>query len=200
MLSPVPSAKSLVNDGVTKFLLLDFDGVFNPEYTKGSFKKAFYSPDNRDRHPNPTYKPKSRPYDPYEAREPKSYLLTWSSDLVRNFSKLASKNDTQVVWVTTWRAHMDDVATRLSFTAKRGMFYLPWGNDGYDHFDKVPAVLDFLSDLSDDTRVVWVDDVSFNPYVNSKVDTLDANVLTVSPNSRYGVSRDEFAKVENFLS
>lgn len=200
MLDPVPSAMSLVNDGVTKFLLLDFDGVFNPYYTNGTFKKAFYSPDNKSRHPNPAYKPKTRFYNPFTRREPSSYVLTWSSDLVANFSKLASKHDTQVVWVTTWRAHMDDVATRLSFTSKRGMFYLPWGNDSYDHFDKVPAVLDFLSDVSSDTRAVWVDDVIFNSHVDSLVDDLDANVLTVSPNSLYGVSRNEFVKVEKFLS
>lgn len=206
------SANDYVADGVKLFLVLDFDGVFNVDVFNATFKKEFYNPTNRENHPNPLY----RKFDENgvllrgKHKEPKSYRFVWSNDLVNDFNTLISRKDVQVLWLTTWHKHMDDVSVRLGFDYGRDPVYLPWGPDGgnyidYDHSEKLPAFLDFFANFDNDSNVgiVWADDdvLSVNRSSRTKVDSKTSslnNLLLVGPTPLYGVSRSEFNDVKNF--
>lgn len=188
---------------VDSFLFLDFDGVFNPFYTGGTFKKEFYNPDNSAHHPNESYDPAVK-YDRYSnGREPKNYYLTWNSELISEINDLANNPNVQVVWLTTWREQMEKVVERLGFTYFHNPVYMPWVNSEDGHFGKVPAFFNFFKDFpkKDLPKVVWVDDVIFDmSSVVKDVDELFGNkAMIVMPDSKYGLSRVEVSYVKEFL-
>jgi hypothetical protein len=79
-----PELDMLKNEGVTKLLFLDFDGVINPD-SMNSLKKTFYNPDRDSRVPNPHYTPEITSHktaytgQTVYTREPKSFLIRWST-------------------------------------------------------------------------------------------------------------------------
>lgn len=222
VLKPAPSLGSLLDTGVTKFLYLDFDGVINSFRRSGTFKKEFFSPDNRRFHPNPTYVENSRP------REPQKYELQWSTEMIDKLSVLLGNEDTQLIWLTTWRQYMASVVKRIGLTSTREQFYLPWGDIHQDdHYKKIGAFMGYTTPSSVNPhsnyshplqalleppvtpitpnlewRAVWVDDVLFPLGGYAKKHNLgfpDKNLLLISPDERYGISREELKTIEGFL-
>jgi hypothetical protein len=209
------AAKDYKEDGVDLFLVLDYDGVLNPSYTSGTYGKAYFMPDNRDRVPNADYKREVRRWgeyhDPYRYREPKSYAIQWSKELVGNFNQLLKDSRILVVWLTTWRAEMETVTYRLNMRAKREMVYLPWGTgpgEKYNQRFKSSALTRFMAGVNADeesapARMIWTDDRLFDPTegIDSDTPTLplgDGNSLLVSPNEMYGISRAEWSLISDF--
>ena len=206
----VGKALDYVNDGVKLFLVIDFDGVINVFYHSGKFKKEFYSPTHNERHPNPHYDPneKHRHGGWYygELKEPKTFKLVWSDELVKDINKLAASPDVQVVYLTTWREHMGDVIDRLGLTSSREPVYLPWGDGLTDHSLKVAAFKEFFAGVnSGDNKagVVWADDVVLNvsndwyeDFTDGILDNSDR--LLVAPFDWYGISRAEMDEMSDF--
>lgn len=210
------SASDYKRDGVDLFLVLDYDGVFNPTYTSGTYGKRYFNPDVSDRVPNPDYKPEVRKWgeyrDPYRYREPKSYALQWSKELVGNFNKLLKDPSTMVVWLTTWREEMGTVTYRMGLKAHREMVYLPWGDKPgakYDQKHKSPALTAFLAGVNADednkpARMIWVDDKVLDPKAEGfgrdtpPLALGDGNSLLIAPNEMYGISREEWTLISDF--
>lgn len=187
--------EKLLRDGVKLFLMYDFDGVFNALYRGGTFKKEYYSPTHIQRHPNPDYKKKGN--------EPKSYELAWSEELVKASNVLTASNDVQVVWLTTWRGNMEEVSERLGFTSARTPLYLAWGEQSHEPPLKVDAFKKFFPDFSkvpSETGVVWVDDTELEDkeLIYQTIVAPSPNLLLVSPESDYGISREEWKNIEDF--
>jgi len=201
-----------MSDGVKLFLFYDFDGVFNAMYRSGTFKKDYYNLTHKENHPNPHYNPKAPKFVngvKVLNKEPKSYPLAWSKDLVEASNDLTNNDSVQVVWLTTWRGHMKDVSDRLGFTYSRNPVYLPWGNNelSSDHFSKIDAFLDYFKGFKNDSvGVAWVDDVVHKnaDLVRREVFDVssftDDNLLLLCPNDWYGLSRDDMNLLNNFSS
>lgn len=209
-------ASDYKRDGVELFLVLDYDGVFNPTYTSGTYGKGYFSPNARDRVPNADYKAEIRRWgtyvDPYRYREPKSYAIQWSKELVGNFNQLLKDHRVQAVWLTTWRGEMGTVTYRMGLKAEREMVYLPWGDKPgtkYDQKHKSPALTGFLAGVNADednepARMIWIDDKVLDPKAEGfgrDVPPLalgDGNSLLIAPNEMYGISREEWALISGF--
>lgn len=209
------SAKDYKEDGVKLFLVLDYDGVLNPSYASGTYGKAYFNPRSNDRVPNPDYKKEIRRWgeyhDPYKYREPKSYPIQWSKELIQNFNNLLKDSSIQVVWLTTWRDSMETIVYRLNMKASREMVYLPWGTgpgQKYNQRFKSSALTEFMAGVnsdedSDSARMIWVDDRLFDPNEGIDSDTPqlavgESNSLLISPNEMYGISRAEWTLISDF--
>lgn len=202
------SAEGFVADGVKKFVVLDFDGVLNTFYRCGTFKKIYYVDQKVENHPNPFYT-NSR-----VNQEPKSYELQWSPRLVKDLNELLDADDVQLLWLTTWREHMQKVVERLHIVSRREQFYIPWDNYYYANlfsgshlspqFGKINGMEDFLgTDLPAGVRVVWADDVLGKYYLNEMVNTLNrAKVVPflVAPEDSFGLTPVVMEDMKNFLS
>lgn len=201
------TANDFVNDGVNLFLVYDFDGVFNSMNRSGTFKKTFYNPSHRQKHPNPHYDKLQEKFAASHRKTPKSYELSWSDELINDSNKISNRDDVQVLWLTTWRQHMKDVSDRLGFSYARNPLYVEWGVDEYspNHFVKIDGFLDFFKDFNNDSvGVVWADDVvhksaDFVYKDVKKVSGLtDKNLLLLCPDEWYGISRSEWDSVKTF--
>lgn len=168
------------------FVVLDFDGVVNPEYF-GTPPKTFYRTDHQVYYPNPHWEPPG-PWG--RSKAPKSFELRWSSELLGDVSELVG-NKGLLVWLTTWRSWMGGVMDTMGLTVPA--VYLPWGGESYDHELKVPALRSVVSSLSPEKKVFWLDD-RLEPA------GLPANVLFLKPDSRHGVSRAQMAEGKAFLN
>lgn len=211
-------ASDYVADGVKLFLVYDFDGVFNVMSHGGTFKKSFYNPDRNERHPNPHYDEKApRRRTSFslwdnggiaEPREPKTYEISWSTELIKDSNEISNRDDVQVIWLTTWRKHMDAVVDRLNFQSSREMLYLPWG-DGHsaeNHFLKVDAFQSFFRYVNDGSNspasAIWVDDVVLDVSDEVSKSFLKGNFedkgFTVCPDYNYGISREQMMNMKKF--
>lgn len=201
------TAEDYVKDGVKLFLVYDFDGVFNAMYRNGTFKKTFYNPSHRQRHPNPHYDKLQEKFAASHRKTPKSYELSWSEELINDSNKLSNRDDVQVLWLTTWRHHMKDVSDRLGFEYARSPLSFVWGVDEYssDHFAKIDAFEAFFKNFNNDSvGVVWADDVVHKSadFVYKDVEKVsgltDENLLLLCPDGQYGISRSEWDSVKTF--
>lgn len=204
------TADDFVKDGVKLFLVYDFDGVFNVMRRNGTFKKTFYNPTHKEHHPNPHYDDFRKKFlngDRRYTKEPKSYELMWSEELVNDSNKLSARDDVQVLWLTTWRHHMKDVSDRLGFTYARSPLSFVWGVDDLDsdHFAKIDAFEAFFKDFHNDSvGVVWADDVVHKSadFVYKDVEKVsgltDENLLLLCPDDWYGISRSGWDSVKTF--
>lgn len=203
-LTPLPPVESLLQKEITRFLVLDYDGVLNAS-ARGTFKKQYFNPTYHERHPNPYYVKKARYWEDYE---PKTYELAWSAELVSAVNDMASSADTLVVWLTTWREHMGAVMQRMGLCFHNEAYYLPWGEDNRDwhHAKKRTAFHDAfygVSDLYPTAKAIWVDDEAFDAISVQTDDCLKntfirENVLLVKPDCRYGISRAELDTMKHF--
>lgn len=195
-LSDLPSS-------VDKFLVMDFDGVFNVDRPTGTFPKQFYNAKRKGLVANPDY-------DKFQfksLRLPKNYEMNFSEELVNDFNVLANDSETVVVWLTTWRGDMDSVVPVLGFESYNEMSFLKWGesDSSVSHFHKVEAMVEFMEMLKSsgsNYRVVWADDVVLaddfkHPLLSNVVS--DENVLTFAPNPKYGLSKDDLSNIREFL-
>jgi hypothetical protein len=206
----LPSALELVDDGVSTFLLWDFDGVLNPFHITGTYPKAFYNPRKRFRAANPHYDPK-RSWG--RNKEPKSYPVIYSEELMQDVSELHSDPTVQPLLVTTWRSSAIALLEEMGVASERSLFALPWGDDDQDYkqFKKVAAVRNYFAPLVGHPQVaslklVWVDDEVLNPEAYRVLSPLegtpfdDSNSLLVCPEGKWGLSRADMAQMRAFVS
>jgi len=207
------SATAYLNAGVKTFLFVDFDGVFNSFYHSGTFPKEYYPADKRERHPNPHYdKDVEAHYHKMHKtyREPKTYELQWSTEFVKEFNQLTSKSTVQIIWLTTWREHMDDVCSRLEIKSFNEMSFLPWGDEFHyhDHSCKFLSLKNYLKDTNmGNSQIIWIDDSAIPERIlllesekTASFPTVKkSNFLCIAPHENYGVSRYNWTIVLDFL-
>lgn len=184
-----------------RYLVMDFDGVFNTDMPTGTFPSSFYNATKKTYYPNEKYdKRKSR----FE-RGPKNFRIDFSPELVSDFNSLSTRSGTLVVWLTTWREQMEDLFLPMGFSSHPPMTYLKWedGGEMEIHYLKLEPMNDLLSTLKGtDRKIVWADDYAFNnqssqPHMGSLTEyPLLKNFI---PNPKYGLSRDELKGMRDFL-
>ena len=204
MLEQVPSLDSLVYSGVSKVLVLDFDGVVNPFDLVGPGKK-YYSTNHLVYAPNPYFTEGSED-------EPVDYPIRWSDNLVSEINSLVQKEDAALVWLTTWKQYAGTLSKMVGIEPSGQQFYLNFGDDGENHpaqSDKKPAMENWLADSavlqSESTsdhvaKIVWVDDtVLCGSYAGQVKDMFDNHLLTVAPRSMKGISTHQMSQMKKFL-
>lgn len=205
MLEQVPSLDSLVDSGVSKVIVLDFDGVVNPFDLVGSGKKCY--PTNHLVYvPNPYFTEGSED-------EPADYPIRWSDILVSEINSLVQEEDTALVWLTTWKQYAGKLSKMVGIDPSGQQFYLNFGDDGENHpaqSSKKPAMENWLagstalqseSAADYDVKIVWVDDtVLCGSYAGQVKDMFDNHLLTVAPKSMKGISIHQMSQMKKFLS
>lgn len=205
MLEQVPSLDSLVNSGVSKVLVLDFDGVVNPFDLVGSGKK--YCPTNHLVYvPNPYFTEISED-------EPVDYPIRWSDSLVSEINSLVQNEDTVLVWLTTWKKYAGTLSKMVGIKSSSQQFYLNFGDSGENHpsqSSKKPAMENWFADSAvlqsdsvadHDVKVVWVDDtVLCGSYAGHVKDMFDGHLLAIAPKSMKGISTHQMSQMKKFLS
>lgn len=84
-LPPAPPLDSLIENGITKIIVLDFDGVLNP-LSAGTLDKKHFPTDHAAVVRNPHHA-----NNPTE--EPPSYIVKWSTKLVGELNGILSDSD-----------------------------------------------------------------------------------------------------------
>lgn len=205
MLEQVPSLDWLVDSGVSKVVVLDFDGVVNPFALVGPGKK-YYPTNHLVYVPNPYFTEGSED-------EPVDYPIRWSDSLVSEINSLVQDEGTVLVWLTTWKQYVGTLSKMVGIESSGQQFYLNFGDDGENHpsqSDKKPAMENWLagstalqsdSAADHDVKVVWVDDtVLCGSYAGQVKDKFDNNLLTVAPKSMKGISIHQMSQMKKFLS
>lgn len=205
MLEQVPSLNWLVDSGVSKVVVLDFDGVVNPFALVGPGKK-YYPTNHLVYVPNPYFTEGSED-------EPVDYPIRWSDNLVSEINTLVQEKDTALVWLTTWKQYAGTLSNMVGIEPSGQQFYLNFGDDGKNHpsqSDKKPAMENWLVGSTDlqsesasdyDVKVVWVDDtVLCGSYAGQVKDKFDNHLLTVAPKSMKGISTHQMSQMKKFLS
>ena len=205
VLEQAPSLDSLVDSGVSKIVVLDFDGVVNPFSLVGPGKK-YYPTNHLVYVPNPYF---TEGVDD----EPVDYPIRWSDSLVSEINSLVQKEDAALVWLTTWKQYAGTLSKMVGIEPSGQQFYLNFGGDSENHpaqSDKKPAMENWLArsavlqsdSVADyDVKVVWVDDtVLCGSYAGHVKDMFDGHLLTVAPKSMKGVSTHQISQMKKFLS
>jgi hypothetical protein len=207
------SAKEFVKDGVELFVVFDFDGVFNPFTWDRKYGKLYFTPDcHLPEYPNPDWEASSR-YGS-GSKEPKSYRVQWSSELILNLNKLLSDKRIQIIILSTWRQHMAGLVDRLHIRSKRTIYYLPWGGSGEhrdDQFYKAIALRNFMDGVNESSNgsitnagLLWVDDHVLSDARLGYRDGMPSpefdenNSLLIAPNEWYGINRMEWDRILEF--
>lgn len=206
MLDQAPSLGSLVDSGVSKVLVLDFDGVVNPFALVGPGKK-YYPTNHLVYVPNPYFTENSED-------EPADYPIRWSDNLISEINSLVQDEGTALVWLTTWKQYAGTLSKMVGIESSGQQFYLNFGVDGENHpaqSDKKPAMENWLAGITalqsdsagkhDDVKVVWVDDtVLCGSYAGHIKDMFDNHLLTIAPKSIKGISTRQMSQMKKFLS
>ncbi len=188
-LPPAPPLDSLIESGITKIIVLDFDGVLNP-LSAGALGKKYFPTDRMAAVGNPhdTNNPSG---------EPPSYTVKWATKLGGELGEILSGNDAVVVWLTTWKQHAGTLAAMMGLAPNTAQFFLDFGAPGVAHppqGDKKPALENWLDASSllagkspqpgADVKIAWVDDeVLQGVYAGEVKHKYDGCLLTIAPNS-----------------
>lgn len=190
--------------GVTRFLLLDFDGVVNQ--TPLDFVDSSVFEANADLFlPDGSFSARPSPLGP-GAYPPPEYPVTFSTELIAQLNNLLSRDDMQLVWVSTWGDSLRGVSKTLGIQAARKPIVLNYPRKMADYdslWGKPTGVAGFTRGIAPDVKVAWADDVVV-PYVlrtNSvpvrSVD--DEFTLFLSPNPDFGLSRSDVQLLKEFF-
>lgn len=200
-----PPLDSLIENGITKIIVLDFDGVLNP-LSSGTLGKKYFPTDHTAvvENPHQTNNP---------SVEPPAYAVKWSTGLVRELGGILSGSDAVVVWLTTWKQHAGTLAAMMGLSPSTPQFFLDFGAPGVTHppqRDKKPALenwLDASSLLASKSfqpgagvKIVWVyDDVLQGVYAGVVKHKYDGCLLTIAPNSMKGLSVYQMGMLGRFM-
>jgi hypothetical protein len=193
-LPPAPPLDDLIGNGVSKVMVLDFDGVLNP-LSAGTLGKKHFPTDHAAIVGNPHHA--NNP-----SGEPPSYMVKWSTGLVGELNGILSDSDAVMVWLTTWKQHAGTLAAMMGLSPSTPQFFLDFGAPGVAHppqRDKKPALENWLdassllagklSQPGAGVKIAWVDDeVLQGVYAGVVKHKYDGCLLTIAPNSMKGLS------------
>lgn len=204
-LPPAPPLDSLIENGITKIIVLDFDGVLNP-LSSGTLGKKYFPTDHTAvvENPHQTNNP---------SVEPPAYAVKWSTKLVGELNGILSDSDTVVVWLTTWKQHAGTLAAMMGLAPNAAQFFLDFGALGVAHppqGDKKPALENWLDtgnllagkspQLGAVVKLVWVDDdVLQGSYAGVVKYKYGDCLLTIAPNSMKGLSVYQMGILGRFM-
>lgn len=204
-LPPAPPLDSLIESGITKIIVLDFDGVLNP-LSSGTLGKKYFPTDRAAVVGNPHHA-----NSPTE--EPPSYMVKWSTRLVGELNGILSGSDAVVVWLTTWKQHAGTLAAMMGLAPNTAQFFLDFGAPGVAHppqGDKKPALENWLDASSllaskplqpgAGVKIAWVDDdVLQGSYAGVVKHKYGDCLMTVAPNSMKGLSVYQMGMLGRFM-
>lgn len=136
-----------------------------------------------------------------------SYKIHWYSDLVDSLNKLATMEDVQVKWLTTWQ---DKAATELSpALGIEGQFWdvLYHDESEGDHLFsrhngwwKLKAIIRDVATHNPD-KIIWIDD-DFKYELNAIewAEHISDKILPVSPSTDIGMTKEDFSDIIEFIN
>ena len=190
------TGKRLYGDGVRVFVVLDFDGVLNTLYNKGTFPKKYFG---RLGHFN-----QAAIVGPeFELVFP----ITFSHEMIQRLNALLGNKKTQLCWLTSWQEQVLEPAQIMGLTSKRRPVVINYLQTSDSNQDGKPAGLQrFLADVPDDAKIVWVDDTLHSGISRRHTEQVDhimrqmhQQFLLIGPDDRYGISRAEMTEIESFV-
>ena len=204
-LPPAPPLDSLIENDITKIIVLDFDGVLNP-LSAGTLGKKYFPTDHAAVVGNPHHA--NNP-----SVEPPAYTVKWSTGLVGELNGILSGSDAVVVWLTTWKQYAGTLAAMMGLAPNTAQLFLGFGAPGVTHppqGDKKPALENWLDTSSlfagklpqpgAGVKIAWVDDdvlqVSYAGAVKHKY---NGCLLTIAPNSMKGLSVYQMGMLGRFM-
>lgn len=188
------------------FLVLDFDGVLNLFPRKNTI-----IPDNGDYFSDySTFKHPIEDYD-YDKNEVcyRDYEVMFSENMIECVNNIVSREDVQLVWLTFWEKTMRLVEPKLGIKPCKKSIILEFQkklSDYHGAFGKRTALKEFIiaKNKNDSVeKIVWVDDKIHESADLSHYDTIRDNskdLLVLSPNDEYGMSRISFLGINSFLN
>lgn len=203
-LPPAPPLDSLIENDITKIIVLDFDGVLNP-LSAGTLGKKYFPTDRAAVVGNPHHV--GNP-----SGEPPAYTVKWSTKLVGELNGILSGGDAVVVWLTTWKQHAGTLAAMMGLASNTAQFFLDFGAPGVAHppqRDKKPALENWLGTSSllagkspqpgAGVKIVWVDDDVLQGSYAGVVKHKYNGFLTIAPNSMKGLSVYQMGMLGRFM-
>lgn len=170
---------------VESVLFLDLDGVVIP-HGSGTPPKQYFRPDVRERIANP------------DERKPRSFQHDWSRELMEELSALFDSSKLQLVVNSTWSLYGVGLLHSMGVTAHNPILALEHSEPNEERrAHKVERMAQLLSTVDRPLRSLWVDDEA---EAILKLGELELPTSAfVQPVGRYGLSREEFARVSQFL-
>lgn len=176
---------TVLPSSVESVLFLDLDGVVLP-YGSGTPPKQYFQPDVRERIANP------------DERKPRSFQHDWSRELMEELSALFDSPKFQLVVNSTWSLYGVGLLHSMRVTAHNPILALEHSEANHERREhKVARMAQLLSTVDRPLRSLWVDDEAEAILKRSGLE-LPTDGL-VSPDGRYGLSREELSRVSRFL-
>jgi len=186
----ISDGKRAYNAGARVFVVLDVDGVLNSVYRRGSFPAGFYWPVKQF--------PCTLTAD-YSA----TYIMQYAPAMIAELNRLLSIRRTQLCWLTSWQKDALNVGRGMGLTGSRPDLVVDYDRGIFDDQVGKPAgLVRFMAGVPGDASIVWVDDMLHDGYYNTD-DTVAAlapiEVLRVRPETNYGISKGEMARIADFV-
>lgn len=152
----------------------------------------------------------------------KDFHINYSSELVDGFKELIANNLIDFVWATYWRENAVEVINPVFDFPDHKTSVLHWQNTSMSvrnpEMGKVIGVSDYLEShvkagsMTKDSPIIWVDDVATMDHVDLTPEEIQARVdhkysdtilahphLIIRADTKWGISRDEFRKIKEFV-
>lgn len=133
------------------------------------------------------------------------YKIHWYTELVDALNELASREDVEVKWLTTWQDKAaSDLAPVLGIEGQYWDVLYPEDQD--DLFDltngwwKLHAIIkDYVYHKPD--KVVWIDDdFKYEPNARDWVENMNGVVHAISPFTDWGMTKEDFSGIIEFIN
>jgi hypothetical protein len=141
----------------------------------------------------------------YKLETINKYPIHWYTDLVDSINTFESFPDVKVKWLTTWQY---DAPTKLSpvlgiADAEWEVLTVPEGQELFNQFSwwKLHALkADIIKDRPD--KVVWIDDdLSYARDALTWIEDQEiTNLLPISPFTEWGMTKEEFDDIIEFIN
>lgn len=134
------------------------------------------------------------------------FVITWSVELIKELNDLASREDVEFVWLTTWRDQARYELSPILELDGQGWRFLTdggeatgrlWGNPGGPWWK--------LNVIRDDVRrdpvdnIIWIDD-DLPLYGDALQWASERGVVTVAPSEKYGLTRTELDDILDIIN
>lgn len=187
----------ILNKGIKNFVFCDFDDVLN-------FFPQTYNKKLDDVHPHRAQ---------FTTRvDFKKYKINYDLDVLQELNTILQKPDTILVWLTSWRKHVQLVSTSMNITTSQPEIVLNYKDTGHHVADKTDAMKTILAKIEkhfhdnnidyNSLSFVWLDDKAV-PSKNFRAQILgkfDQNFLLIQPFENIGLTMNHMTEIKNFLN
>lgn len=172
----------------------DIDGVFNAFSSSYSKKQTNWLGEWKST--------RIRVPDAYGPGRSESFGVNWATELVDEVNKLTALDYIQNIWLTTWQEHSAErFAPAIGLVGEWPVVYIDDELDLYSYKNgwwKLDSIKQQIGKWNED-KIIWIDD-----DLKHSPEALDwakeNNILTISPESTYGVTKNHIDDIIKFIN